>query len=258
VSETTGSDRRRFDGAVALVTGASRGIGLAIARRLVDEGAQVCITARKPEPLAEAVEGLGGAAHAMGVAGKADDVEHQRDTVERIMATYGRLDHVVNNSGINPAYGRLIDVELGAAAKIFQVNVLAALGWTQHAYRAWMEEHGGSVVNVASAAGLRPAPGMGAYGASKRALMHVTEELGLELAPGVRVNSVAPAVVKTDFAKLLYEGKESDVVEGYPMGRLGVPADIASAVAFLLCDESSWVTGQHIVLDGGMTLTGGV
>lgn len=248
----------RFEGKVALVTGASRGIGLAIAQRLVDEGARVCITARKPDPLAEAVEVLGGAEHAIGVAGKADDAEHQRDAVERTLATFGRLDHLVNNTGINPAYGRLIDVDLGAAAKIFQVNVLAALSWSQQAYGAWMGEHGGSIVNVTSVAGLKPAPGMGAYGASKRALAHVTEELALELAPGVRVNSVAPAVVKTDFAKLLYEGKEADVVDGYPMGRLGVPSDIASAVAFLLSDESSWVTGQNIVLDGGMTLTGGV
>ncbi len=248
----------RFEGKVALVTGASRGIGLAIAQRLVDEGARVCITARKPDPLAEAVEVLGGAEHAIGVAGKADDAEHQRDAVERTLATFGRLDHLVNNTGINPAYGRLIDVDLGAAAKIFQVNVLAALSWSQQAYGAWMGEHGGSIVNVTSVAGLKPAPGMGAYGASKRALAHVTEELALELAPGVRVNSVAPAVVKTDFAKLLYEGKEADVVDGYPMSRLGVPSDIASAVAFLLSDESSWVTGQNIVLDGGMTLTGGV
>ena len=248
----------RFEGKVALVTGASRGIGLAIAQRLVDEGARVCITARKPDPLAEAVEVLGGAEHAIGVAGKADDAEHQRDAVERTLATFGRLDHLVNNTGINPAYGRLIDVDLGAAAKIFQVNVLAALSWSQQAYGAWMGEHGGSIVNVTSVAGLKPAPGMGAYGASKRALALVTEELAVVLAPGVRVTSVAPAVVKTDFAKLLYEGKEADVVDGYPMGRLGVPSDIASAVAFLLSDESSWVTGQNIVLDGGMTLTGGV
>lgn len=248
----------RFGGRVALVTGASRGIGLAIAQRLIDEGARVCITARKPEPLAEAVDSLGGADHAIGVAGKADDAEHQRDAIARTIAAYGRLDHLVNNTGINPVYGPMIDLDLGAAAKIFGVNVLAALAWTQHTYAAWMREHGGSVVNVASVAGVRPAPGMGAYGASKRALMHVTEELGIELAPGVRVNSVAPAVVKTEFAKLLYEGRESDVTANYPMGRLGAPSDIASAVAFLLSDDASWITGQNIVLDGGMTLTGGV
>ena len=155
-------------------------------------------------------------------------------------------------------YGPLIDLDVDAGAKIFAVNVLAALAWTQQSYAAWMREHGGSVVNIASVAGLKPAPGMGAYGASKRALMHVTEELGVELAPGVRVNSVAPAVVKTKFAQLLYEGREADVTDGYPLGRLGEPADIASAVAFLLSDDASWITGQNIVLDGGMTLTGGV
>lgn len=247
---------RRFEGRVVLVTGASRGIGFGIARRLVAEGAKVCITARKPEPLAEAVASLGEHA-AMGVAGKADDAEHQQDAVRRTVEAYGRLDHLVNNTGINPVYGPMIDVDLGAAAKIFQVNVLAALAWTQQVYAAWMREHGGSVVNVSSVAGLKPAPGMGVYGASKRAMLQLTEELALELAPGVRVNSVAPAVVRTQFAKLLYEN-ESETVERYPMHRLGEPSDIASAATFLLSDEAAWITGQNLVLDGGMTLTGGV
>lgn len=250
-------NRQRFAGRVAVVTGASRGIGFEIARRLVAEGAKVCITARNPEPLAEAVAELG-ETHAIGVPGKADDPEHQRDAVRRTLQAYGRLDHLVNNTGINPVYGPMIDVDLDAMAKTFKVNVIAALGWTQHAYAGWMREHGGSVVNVASVAGLKPSPGMGVYGASKRALLHITEELGVELGPGVRVNSVAPAVVRTKFARLLYEGKEPEVAAGYPLGRLGEPGDVAAAAAFLLSDEASWITGQNLVLDGGMTLTGGV
>jgi 3-oxoacyl-[acyl-carrier protein] reductase len=121
-----------------------------------------------------------------------------------------------------------------------------------------MREHGGAVVNVASVAGLKPAPGIAMYGTSKAALIHLTEELAVELGPGVRVNAVAPAVVKTDFAKALYEGREEQVAAQYPLQRLGVPDDIGSVVAFLLSDDAGWLTGQTVVVDGGVTLTGGV
>ncbi|MFY0405660.1 SDR family oxidoreductase [Solicola sp. PLA-1-18] len=249
---------RRFEGRTALVTGASRGIGLGIAQRLVDEGARVCITARKPDALEEAVAALGGPEKAIAVAGKADDPDHQAEAVARTVETFGSLDHLVNNTGINPAYGPMIDIDLGAAEKIVKVNVLAALAWTQHAWRAWMSEHGGSVLNVASVGGLKPAPGIGMYGASKAMLIHVTQELAVELGPVVRVNAVAPAVVKTKFATALYEGKEEEVASQYPAKRLGVPEDVAAAAAYLLSDEASWVTGQVLVTDGGLTLTGGV
>ncbi|HEU5001030.1 MAG TPA: SDR family oxidoreductase, partial [Lapillicoccus sp.] len=194
----------RFDGSVALVTGASRGIGLGIAQRLVDEGARVCITARKPEALEAAVAQLGGPEHAMAVPGRADDLDHQRETVSRVVETFGRLDLLVNNTGINPAYGPLMQLDLGAARKILEVNCIAALSWVQQAYAAWLGEHGGAIVNVASIAGLKPAPGIAMYGASKAMLIHLTEELAVELGPTVRVNAVAPAVVKTVFATALY------------------------------------------------------
>ena len=121
-----------------------------------------------------------------------------------------------------------------------------------------MGEHGGSIVNVASVAGLRPSPGIGMYGVSKAALIRLTTELAVELGPGIRVNAVAPAVVKTKFATALYEGREEEVSAAYPLKRLGVPEDVAGAVAFLLSDAASWITGQTLVLDGGVTLTGGV
>ncbi|WP_457034020.1 SDR family oxidoreductase [Kitasatospora sp. P5_F3] len=245
-------------GRVAVVTGASRGIGLGIARELVERGAKVCLTARNAEPLADAVRELGGPDHAIAVAGRADDPEHQAEAVGRTLETFGRLDHLVNNTGINPVYGQILDVGADQAAKILGVNLLAPMAWTKLAYDGWMRENGGAVVNVASLAGLRAAPGLGMYAVSKAALIHLTTQLAFELAPGIRVNAVAPAIVKTKFAEALYDGREERVAAGYPLGRLGVPQDIAGAVAFLLSEEAAWITGQTLTLDGGVSLAGGL
>ncbi|MFX0578340.1 SDR family oxidoreductase [Nocardia nepalensis] len=248
----------RFEGKTAIVTGASRGIGLGIAQRLVDEGARVVITARKQDALDEAVKVLGGPDRALAVAGRADDVDHQSETVERAIETFGSADLLVNNTGINPAFGPMVDLPLEVARKIVEVNCLASLSWVQQTYRAWMKDYGGAIVNVSSVAGLKPAPGIGFYGSSKAMLTHITQELAVELGPKVRVNAVAPAVVKTKFATALYQGREEEVAAAYPLKRLGVPEDIASVVAFLLSDDASWLTGQLLVVDGGVTLTGGV
>jgi NAD(P)-dependent dehydrogenase (short-subunit alcohol dehydrogenase family) len=252
-----GGSAGRYAGRVALVTGASRGIGLAVARRFVEEGASVVITARNPDPLAEAVESLGGPQTALFVAGKADDQAHQAEAIARAVETFGRLDVLVNNTGINPVAGPVTAVPPDAVAKIFAVNVAAALSWTGRAVEAGLGAHpGGAVVNIASVAGLRPSPPIGIYGASKAALIHLTGQLALELAPRIRVNAVAPAVVKTKFATLLYEGREEEVIKDYPLGRLGDPSDIAAAVAFLAGDDASWITGQTVTIDGGLTLQG--
>lgn len=256
-AEQRGACGSRFSGRVALVTGASRGIGLAIAQRLVAEGARVCLTARGAEALAEAVRGLGGPQVALGVAGRADDADHRAAALAATVEAFGRIDVLVNNTGINPVAGPLTGTEPAALAKTFGVNVGAAIGWTGQAVRAGLGRHrGAAVVNVASVAGLHPAPPIGLYGASKAALIHVTGQLAIELAPTVRVNAVAPAVVKTRFAGMLYEGREEQVAAGYPLRRLGEPGDVAAAVAFLAGDDASWITGQTLVIDGGGTLKG--
>ncbi|MFA3873067.1 SDR family oxidoreductase [Streptomyces sp. MMCC 100] len=249
---------RRFTGKTAIVTGASRGIGLAIAERLVRDGAKVVVTARNQDALDEAVEFLGGSDVALGIAGKADDPAHQDGVVQQALRAFGSADFLVNNAGINPAHGPLMDLDLGAARKTVEVNCVAAVSWVQKVYRHWMKENGGCIVNLSSVTGIRPAPGIGFYGATKAMLNSLTELLAVELGPDIRVNAVAPGVVKTRFATSLYEGKEESVAEAYPLKRLGEPADISGTVAFLLSDDAAWVTGQTVVIDGGLTLSGGV
>jgi NAD(P)-dependent dehydrogenase (short-subunit alcohol dehydrogenase family) len=240
----------------AIVTAGTRGIGLGIAAALVARGDRVLVTGRNPETLAEAVASLGGPGRAVGVAGKAHDAAHQDEAVARAMEEFGRVDFLVNNVGTSPVFGPMLEQTADVVRKILDINVMAAFEWTQKVHRASMSTHGGAVVNVSSVAALGPAPGIGAYGMSKAALSYLTAQLALELAPEVRVNGVAPAVVKTRFAQALYADREDDVVQGYPLGRLGEPADVAAAVAFLLSDQASWMTGRTLVLDGGSTLVG--
>ena len=249
---------KRFEGKTAIITGASRGIGLGIAGRLVTEGARVVITARNQDALDQAAAGLGGPGRALAVAGKADDAEHQADVVGRALESFGSIDFLVNNTGINPSYGPILEVDPGAARKIIEVNCLAALAWVRQVHDAWMGEHGGSVVNVSSVAGLRPPSNIAFYGASKAMLTYLTQTLAVELGPDVRVNAVAPAVVKTKLATALYEGREDEVAASYPLKRLGVPEDVAGPVAFLLSEDAAWITGALLVIDGGLSLTGGI
>ncbi|MBV9383296.1 MAG: SDR family oxidoreductase [Streptosporangiaceae bacterium] len=238
-------------GRAALVTGASRGIGLAIAHSLVGRGARTVITARRAEGLEEAAAALGGPDHAVPVPGNASDPAHREAAVRTAIDRFGGLDMLVANVGINPVYGPLMDTDLGAVEKIMNTNVVATLGLIQQAWHAWMAEHGGSILVVASTAGLRAAEGIAAYGVSKAALINLTTQLAVELGPAVRVNAIAPAVVKTRFAEVLYEGREEEVARRYPAGRLGRPEDAGEAAAYLLGPGAGWVTGQVLVLDGG-------
>ncbi len=258
-THSTPNPAQRFLGKNAIVTGASRGIGLAIARRLVEEGARVLITARRQDALDEAVASLG--ANALAVAGHADDPEHRAEVLDTAEHHFGGLDVLVNNAGINPVYGPLETAELDAGRKIFEVNVWGTLAWTQAVLAhpgLKFKVRRGTVVNVSSISANVPAPGLGLYGVSKAAVSHLTRTLSMELAPEIRVNAVAPAVVKTRFAGALYEGREAAVAASYPLGRLGEPSDVASAVAFLASCDASWVTGQVLILDGGLGNAGGL
>ncbi|PVC68591.1 SDR family oxidoreductase [Streptomyces sp. CS081A] len=244
-------------GRVALVTGASRGIGYGIAEALVARGDRVVITGRGEEALKEAVERLG-ADRAIGVPGKAHDEAHQAAAVEAAMDCFGRVDFLINNAGTNPVFGPIADLDLNVARKVFETNVISALGFAQRTWHAWQKQNGGAIVNIASIAGVSASPFIGAYGMSKAAMVNLTLQLAHEFAPVVRVNAIAPAVVKTKFAQALYEGREAEAAASYPLGRLGVPADIGGAAAFLTSSQSEWITGQTLVVDGGIFLNAGV
>ncbi|MEV6833710.1 SDR family oxidoreductase [Streptomyces sp. NPDC051133] len=244
-------------GKVAVVTGASRGIGYGVAEALVARGDRVCITGRNEDALKEAVERLG-SDRVIGVAGKAHDLDHQSEVVERTMEAFGRLDFLINNAGTNPVFGPIADLDLNVARKVFETNVISALGFAQKSWHAWQKDNGGAIVNIASIAGLAPSPFIGAYGVSKAAMINLTQQLAHEFAPKVRVNAIAPAVVKTKFAQALYEGREEEAAASYPLARLGVPSDIGGAAAFLTSEQSDWVTGQTLVVDGGLFLNAGV
>ncbi|MFC9289020.1 SDR family oxidoreductase, partial [Streptomyces sp. NPDC057052] len=246
-----------LSGKVALVTGASRGIGYGVAEALLARGDRVCITGRNEDALKEAVDRLG-ADRVIGVAGRAHDEAHQAIAVERTMEAFGRVDHLINNAGTNPVFGPIADLDLNVARKVFETNVISALGFAQRTWHAWQKDNGGAIVNIASVAGLAPSPFIGAYGVSKAAMINLTQQLAHEFAPKVRVNAIAPAVVKTKFAQALYEGREDEAAAAYPLARLGVPSDIGGAAAFLTSEQSDWVTGQTLVVDGGIFLNAGV
>lgn len=242
----------RFEGKAALVTGGSRGIGEATAKTLLDSGTTgVAVTARHPENLEEVANRLDAGDRLMIVEARADDDVAAAKTVESVIERFGSLDILVNNAGTNPAVGALADVDLGALDKTWAVNQRGPLIWAREAWNQWMKDGGGVIVNVASVGGVRPGMAVGAYNISKAALIYLTQQLAYEMAPGVRVNAVAPSVVRTRLSALLWEGLEEHTAAAHPLGRIGEPEDVAHAIAFLASDEASWITGVLLPVDGG-------
>jgi NAD(P)-dependent dehydrogenase (short-subunit alcohol dehydrogenase family) len=252
-----GSPRHDADdlsGRAAVVTGGTKGIGLAIAAELLRAGASVTVASRKSEGVAAAVAQLSEIAdldRVVGVVAHVAAADQAAAAVQRTVDAFGRVDILVNNAATNPYNGPLTGISEAAALKTAQVNQYAPLLWTKLATEAWMSEHGGSIVNVASVGGMIVDPNIGFYNATKAGLLLLTRQLAYELGPRVRVNAIAPGLIKTELARAVWEEREHILSEKLPMRRLGTVEDVAYAVRFLVSDRAAWLTGQTIVLDGG-------
>ncbi len=216
-----------LQGRVAVVTGGSRGIGRAVAGALAAAGAQVCVTARDPRAVRQAADELGGA----GLAGDVADPPASAGA-HRVRPPHLRPDRCPRQQRRHqPALRPLVEAEPGRWREAFTVNVEAPLRLVQCVWRAWMGEHGGTVVNICTEGAGHVGPNVGAYGTSKAALLHLTRQLAGELAPKVRVNSVSPGLVRTETARFVWESGEDAVAAGLPLGRIGEAEDIARAVS---------------------------
>lgn len=243
-----------MEGKVALVTGASKGIGKAIAATLADSGAKVMLSSRKIEGLEAAAAEIGGDTAVF--AANAGDPEAARACVAATVERFGPIDILVNNAAANPYFGPTMKVDEARFDKTFQVNLRGPVFWSQAVWEAGMKDRPGVIVNIASVGGLRAENGLGVYNLTKAGLIHLTRQLANELGP-TRVVGVAPGLVQTDFAKVLVDNFGERLAAQMPLKRLGVPQDIANLVAFLASDAASWITGETFVIDGGAGVRAG-
>jgi NAD(P)-dependent dehydrogenase (short-subunit alcohol dehydrogenase family) len=244
-----------------VVTGASRGIGKATALGFAAQGCNVVLTSRKQDALDEVAAEITKAHPGAGVlafAAHAAEADQAQACVDAALAKFGRIDVLVNNAGTNPYFGPVVDIDEVRAEKIVRLNQYAPVLWSRLAWKASLAEHGGSIINVASVGGLLTEPGIGYYNATKAALIHLTRQMAAELAPGVRVNGVAPGIVRTHLAKTLWENYETQLNEALPLKRIGEPDDIADVITFLGSDAARWMTGQTLVVDGGAQIRFGL
>jgi dehydrogenase/reductase SDR family protein 4 len=243
-----------LQGKVALVTGASRGIGQCMAQTFAQAGARVILASRKQEGVDRAAaEIVRSGGLAIAVAANVSNGDDRKRLVEKTMEWAGRIDILVNNAGTNPAFGPLADVSESAWQKIFAVNLDAALFLSQLVYRAWMKENGGSIINTASSGAFQTSTFIAAYNITKAALVHLTACLANEWGHmGVRVNAIAPGLIRTELSRALWESPEgAKRVKSFPVPRLGEPQDLAGMALFLASEASAFVTGQTMIVDGG-------
>jgi len=242
-------DLARLSGKVAIVTGASRGIGFACASDLVKAGAKVAITGRDQKTLEKAKQALG--PDTLIFAGDAADEDAAQHCAAAVTEKLGRIDILVNNAGGTLKDGPMAELPMDVIDATWRLNLRSPLVWTRACWSAGgMRETGGVVLNMASLGGLTLQPLMGAYNVAKAGLVHMTRVLAAEMGPKVRVNAVAPGLVRTDATAHVFE-MEAALASRSPSGRLGEPEDISNAVLFLVSDASSWITGETLAVDGG-------
>lgn len=249
----------RFEGAVAIVTGSSKGIGLATARQLAGEGAKVVLNARGEADLAAAVQGFEAEGfEALGVAGDVFDETTPQRLVDGAVERFGRVTHLVPNVGISYHYGPMLTISRKRFVNTVIGNTWFAVELIQRGVQAGMAEAGGSVCVISSIGAEITSPVIAAYDGAKALLNALTRALARELGPrGIRVNIVAPGLIRTPTAEFVIKGdKERQEAEILPLRRVGEPEDIASTIAFLLSDDAAYVTGATLVVDGGRLLVG--